>query len=669
MQVFYDPDQLPEFKKAVLTIGSFDGVHAGHQKILQQVRELAAEIGGESVVITFHPHPRLLLYPKEKTVQLLSTTEEKVRLIEQYGIDKLVVVPFTMDFAGQEPEQYIRDFLVGKFHPHTIVIGYDHRFGKKRKGDIHYLRKNATRYGYRVVEIPPQLVEDVAVSSTKIRQAIKLGKIQRATKLLNHYYNLIGQVVSGRKIGGKKLGYPTANLQIANPFKLIPPNGIYAVFVRHRGQLYRGMLYIGTRPTVDQSGERSIEVHIFDFQRSIYGDKLEIFFVAYLRGDARFDSLEELKAALDQDKENSLKVLHRANLPKGKPSPATVPRVVVALLNYNNLPLLKQFIPILLKTRYDHFEVVVIDNGSSDESVSWLQSNFPQIRIVALPQNLGYADGYNKGLCGIDADYYVLLNTDVEVTPFWISSVIEQMEKDRAVVAAQPKIRSYRQREYFEHAGACGGWIDRFGFPFCAGRILDTVEKDEGQYDALQEVFWASGAALFLRSRRFWEIGGFDGSFFAHMEEIDLCWRYKRAGFKVMVVPESVVYHIGGSTLPYNSVRKVYLNFRNNLFLLYKNLPSGKQFKTLFARLLLDGIAGMHFLFNGKPRLTLAIIRAHFHFYRALSSLAKRKKDEDERLQRISISPDFNDKGLYRKSVIWQYFGKGKKRFSELTGL
>ncbi len=669
MEVFYDPDQLPRFKKAVITIGSFDGVHAGHQKILSQVRSIAEEIGGESIVITFHPHPRLLLYPKEREVQLLSTTEEKVKLISQYGIDKLVVVPFTKEFAQQSPDQYIRDFLVEKFHPHTMVIGYDHRFGNKRRGDIHYLRKNALKYGYRVVEIPPQLVSDVAVSSTKIRQAIQLGNIRRATNLLNHYYNLIGQVVSGRKIGGKKLGYPTANLKVANAFKLIPPNGIYAVFVRHRAQLYRGMMYIGTRPTIDQSGQRSIEVHIFDFQREIYGDKLEIFFVQYLRGDARFNDLEELKTALDQDKENSLKVLREADLPKGKTNRAGQPKVVIALLNYNTRHLLEQFIPHLLKTRYDNFELLLIDNGSSDNSVSWVREHYPQIRVICLPKNLGYAEGYNTGLCGIDADYYVLLNTDVEVTPFWVSSVIERMEKEREIVAAQPKIRSYKNRDQFEHAGACGGWLDILGYPFCAGRIFDTTEKDEGQYDELQEVFWASGAALFLRSRRFWEIGGFDGSFFAHMEEIDLCWRYKRAGFKVLVVPEAVVYHLGGATLPYSSKRKVYLNFRNNLFLLYKNLPSGKRLKTLLMRLILDGLAGLHFFLRGKPQLTAAILRAHLHFYKALSELSKRKKDEDERLQRISISEKCNDTGLYRKSIVKQYFIKGKKHFSELPDL
>ncbi len=670
MQVFYDPDQLPGFRKAVITIGSFDGVHAGHQQILQQLRELAREIGGESIVITFHPHPRLVLYPHEQKVQLLSTTEEKVRLIEQYGIDNLVVVPFTLAFAKQSPEQYIREFLVGKFHPHTIVFGYDHRFGSQRRGDIHLLRKNAAQYGYRVVEIPPQLIEDVAVSSTKIRQAIQRGKIRKATKLLGHYYNLIGQVTPGRKIGGSKLGYPTANLHIVNNFKLIPPNGIYAVFVRHRGQLYKGMLYIGTRPTVDQSGTRSIEVHIFDFQRNIYGDKLEIFFVQYLRGDAKFDSLEELKNALHQDKRQALEVLEKSNLPKGSKTTPSAAKVVVALLNYNTRHLLQKFLPHLVKTRYDNFEILLIDNGSEDDSREWVQEHYPQVRIVALSENMGYAKGYNKGLCGVDADYYVLLNTDVEVTPFWLAPVIERMEKDREIAAAQPKIRSWHEREKFEYAGACGGWMDKLGYPFCAGRIFDTVEKDEGQYDELNEIFWASGAALFLRSRRFWELGGFDDSFFAHMEEIDLCWRYKRAGYKVITVPEAVVYHMGGGTLPYNNSKKMYLNFRNNLFLLYKNLIN-KRFSTIFARLILDGIAAFFFLAKMQFVAFPAILKAHFHFYGSLlsGSLSRRKTDEDERIRRSSIAPEPDTKGQYKKSILVQYFIKGKKRFSELTGL
>ena len=668
MQVFYDPDQLPRFRKAVITIGSFDGVHAGHQQILKQVRELAAETGGESVVITFHPHPRLVLYPHEQKVQLLSSTEEKVKLIEQYGIDNLVVVPFTLAFAKQNPEQYIRDFLVGKFHPHTIVFGYDHRFGNQRRGDIHLLRKNAARYGYRVVEIPPQLVDDVAVSSTKIRQAIQQGKIRKATRLLQHYYNLIGQVVPGQKVGGSKLGYPTANLRIANKFKLIPPKGIYAVFVRHRGQLYKGMLYIGTRPTVDQSGTQSIEVHIFNFGLNIYGDKLEVFFVQYLRGDAKFDSLEELKAALDQDKENALDVLQKAHLPKGceKQAP-TAAKVVVALLNHSTRHLLQKFLPPLLKTRYDNFEILLIDNGSTDDSLDWVREHYPQVRIVALPENMGYAKGYNKGLCGIDADYYVLLNTDVEVTPFWLAPVIERMEKEREIAAAQPKIRSWHEREKFEYAGACGGWIDQLGYPFCAGRIFATVEKDEGQYDELDEVFWASGAALFLRSRRFWELGGFDESFFAHMEEIDLCWRYQRAGYKVITVPEAVVYHVGGGTLPYTNAKKAYLNFRNNLSLLYKNLDN-KRLKTIFTRLLMDGIAGLYFLSKGELNMIPAIAKAHFHFYGMLlsGSLPKRKSEEDERIRRMSIATEDSSKKLYKKSIVAQYFLKGKKRFSEL---
>lgn len=308
MRIYRDLDRLPTFQNAVLTIGSFDGVHIGHQQIIQQIQQLAKEQDGVSVLITFHPHPRMVVAnASSQTVKLLSTLEEKAVLLEQYGVDVLVIVPFSREFAEQSPDAYIRDFLVRRFEPSVIAIGYDHRFGKNRVGDISYLRRFQTEYHFEVVEISRQDVDDSAVSSTKVRKAVAAGAVKHAAQLLGHPFGITGKVVEGLRIGNT-IGFPTANVEVLDPYKLIPPTGIYAVRVWHKAQRYNGMLYIGNRPTIDRDLAQTIEVNIFDFEEQIYGDVLQVEFVDYLRGDVKFNSLEALKHQLEQDRQHTLRV-------------------------------------------------------------------------------------------------------------------------------------------------------------------------------------------------------------------------------------------------------------------------------------------------------------------------------------------------------------------------
>ena len=310
MRIYRDLNRLPTFDNAVLTIGSFDGVHIGHQQIIRQINQLAEDHQGVSVLITFHPHPRMVVQQADQTVKLLTTLEEKAALLEQYGVDVLVIVPFSRQFAAQSPDAYIRDFLVQHFQPKIIAIGYDHRFGKNRAGDIGYLRRFQETYGFEVVEISRQDVDDMAVSSTKVRRAVAVGEMKRAAQLLGHPFGITGKVVQGLRIG-HTIGFPTANVEVLDPYKLIPPTGIYAVRVWHKKQRYNAMLYIGHRPTIDQDLAQTIEVNIFDFDQEIYGDVLQVEFVAYLRGDAKFDSLEALQEQLEKDRLDTLRVFQQ----------------------------------------------------------------------------------------------------------------------------------------------------------------------------------------------------------------------------------------------------------------------------------------------------------------------------------------------------------------------
>ena len=304
MKVYHSSDNLPAFKRAVVTIGTFDGVHIGHQQILGQLKQEAASIGGESVIITFHPHPRKVVASGQPDIQLINTIEEKIHLLEVNSIDHLVIVPFTPAFSQQTPEAYIEQFLVNKFHPHTVIIGYDHRFGQGRKGDYKLLEEYSARLGFTMKEISAKVINESAVSSTLIREALLKGDIATANTLLGYDFFFSGIVVEGNKLG-RTLGYPTANLHIGNPEKLVPGNGVYVVEVEAAGNRLNGMMNIGVRPTVDGT-RRMIEVNIFDFDRTIYGEQLTVYVKKYLRGEQRFNGLDALKEQLGKDRQNAV---------------------------------------------------------------------------------------------------------------------------------------------------------------------------------------------------------------------------------------------------------------------------------------------------------------------------------------------------------------------------
>lgn len=308
MRVFKGLDNLPQFKNAVLTIGTYDGVHAGHQVIIQKINELAKRTGGESIVLTFDPHPRIVLNKDKKNLKLISTIDEKVELLESFGLDNLVITPFSKDFASIEAESYVKDVLVKYFQPAVIVIGYDHKFGQGRKGDIHLLRELGPKYNFEVEEISAQTIDEISVSSTKVRNALLEHNIQEANTLLAHSFLIQGKVVHGDKIG-RTLGFPTANIAIDDPYKLIPPVGVYAVWVDVGGKRYGGALNIGHRPTVTEEGELRVEVFILDFNEDIYGQDIRVVFVDFIRTDLKFESIELLKQQMHQDIEDIRSVL------------------------------------------------------------------------------------------------------------------------------------------------------------------------------------------------------------------------------------------------------------------------------------------------------------------------------------------------------------------------
>ncbi|MFT5916346.1 MAG: riboflavin kinase/FMN adenylyltransferase [Flammeovirgaceae bacterium] len=307
MQIHYGLENFQKLERAIVTSGTFDGVHIGHQKILKRLTQVAEIENGESVVLTFWPHPRLVLFPEQTDLKLLSDLDEKAVLLEKFGIDHLVVIKFDKEFSKTTSQEFIHDILVDKIGTHRLVIGYDHKFGRNREGGFDYLKENSAQFGFEVEEIPRQDIDDVGVSSTKVRKALLKGEVETANSYLNSEYMLTGTVVKGKQIG-RTIGYPTANVAVSNPNKLIPENGIYAIRAEVRGKLHNGMLYIGTRPTLGDKLEQSIEANLFDFSADIYDEKIRIFFLKTLRGDQKFDGLESLKKQLDLDKEMALKV-------------------------------------------------------------------------------------------------------------------------------------------------------------------------------------------------------------------------------------------------------------------------------------------------------------------------------------------------------------------------
>lgn len=336
-------------------------------------------------------------------------------------------------------------------------------------------------------------------------------------------------------------------------------------------------------------------------------------------------------------------------------------RAAIVILNWNGKEFLKRYIPFVIKYNSPDTEIIVADNASTDDSVSFLERTFPAVRIIKNSVNGGFAEGYNTALKQINADYYILLNSDVEVTENWVAPVLALLDKNPDAGAVQPKIKSYTSPSFFEYAGAAGGFIDRYGYPFCRGRMFDSIEKDEGQYNKESEIFWATGACLFIRSSVFHEMGGFDVDLFSHQEEIDLCWRMKLCGYKVLYCPNSEVLHYGGGMLPKSSPFKTYLNFRNNLVVLCKNHDRNGLIIKLFLRMVLDGLAAIRFLLMGQGKDFLVIIKAHFHFYGSIGKTLKKRKAVQAMVKKRNISC------IYRKSIVRKYFIERKKLFSQLN--
>ena len=337
-------------------------------------------------------------------------------------------------------------------------------------------------------------------------------------------------------------------------------------------------------------------------------------------------------------------------------------KISVVILNWNGVGMLQKFLPKVVEYSVNQgVEICVADNASTDESVSYLQANFPNVRLIVLDKNYGFAEGYNRALEQVKAEYVVLLNSDVEVSLHWLEPLVEYMDAHPEVAACQPKIRSERNKEYFEYAGAAGGYLDKYGYPFCRGRIFDVVEKDEGQYDTVSSVFWATGAALFIRLKDYQEAGGLDGRFFAHMEEIDLCWRLRSRGRGIACIPQSVVYHVGAATLKKENPRKTFLNFRNNLLMLYKNLPEKELKHVMFVREVLDCVAALVFLLKGEKEAAKAVLQARKEFGRI------RPEYESSRTENLanSVTDAIPEKVSY--SILWKFHVCGKKVFSAFT--
>ena len=654
MNVHMDLDTLPDFSRSIVTIGSFDGIHHGHRQILVKLRKLSVSYNCPSIVITFHPHPRQVLFG-DKSFKLLSSLREKIQELELHHVDHLVVIPFSKEFSNQTPESYIENFLIKKFKPKCIVIGFDHRFGNDREGNINLLRKYSKKHNFDVVEIEKQTVENIKVSSTKIRNAIRQGNISFANQLLGHPYRILGTVIKGNGIG-KTLGFPTANLDIESMPKLLPPIGIYAVQILVRGTKFKGMLYIGPRPTISDDGPLAVEVNIFDFNQDIYGEVIAVDLIEYIRADMKFSGLEELKDRLKQDEITAIQRLQNLG---------SKPLVAIVILNYNGIDFLKKFLDQVTNSPYENLRVFVADNGSTDKSCRFIEQH-PKATLIDLKKNYGFAQGYNECLEKIDAEYYVLLNSDVEVQGDWINPIIDKMEDDPTIAVCQPTIRSFKEQEKFEYAGAAGGLIDKFGYPFCRGRIFDSIEDDCGQYENDQEIFWASGAAFFIKARLFHEIGGFDGDYFAHFEEIDLCWRLKTAGYRIWTCSGPKVFHVGGGTLAYTRPLKTFLNFRNSLITIYKNEKRLKLVWIIPLRLVLDGLAALLFLSQGKWKNITAIIRAHWSFFGSYLTWKKKRREIQSRIKRMSIGPVNMKTGVYPGFLAWQYYSRGKRTYADL---
>lgn len=338
------------------------------------------------------------------------------------------------------------------------------------------------------------------------------------------------------------------------------------------------------------------------------------------------------------------------------------PKVSVIILNWNTRHFLEKFLPTAIRTNYKNLEIIVADNGSTDGSVDFVRENFKEVKLITFDRNYGFCGGYNKAIELVEADYIVLLNSDIEVTSDWINPIINFMEENKDVFACQPKLLSYFERNKFEYAGACGGFIDKFGYPFCRGRIFNFCEEDMGQYDDIKQVFWATGACMVVRKKLLDEVGLLDDDFFAHMEEIDLCWRANLHGYRIFCIPQSVVYHVGGGTLPKANPQKTFLNYRNSLIMLEKNLPLIDMLLVIPVRVFFDIISAIIYLIKGNLGDFIAVFKAHIDFWFKQPKWIKKRIENQKHIKRKKI----NTKLIFGKSIVIEHFIFGKKRFSEL---
>ncbi len=657
MIVCRDLNDLPSFAGSAITIGSFDGVHQGHRMLLDKVSQIAKAHDYVSIAVTFAPHPRQVLQQKDNNLQLLNTIEEKLELMAQCDIDYVVIAPFTKAFSQITPEAYIEEFLIEKFNPSHIVIGYDHKFGKKRAGDINLLKSYAARGHFDITEIPAYMIDDITISSTKIRKALLNGEIDISNQFLQAPYPISGEVIGGDRIG-RQMGFPTANIDVKDPVKLIPTNGVYAAEVKLGERRLRGMLYIGHRPTIDGTLKQVIEVNIFDFDEEIYGETIRVYLHAYIRDDEKFADLTALKSQIAQDEAKIREIFSIIDENQQ-------PEVAIAILNYNGVEYLESFLPLMGDSYSGNAKIYVIDNRSTDESISYLQEWHPEVEIIALDQNYGFAGGYNEGLKQIDAAYVAVVNSDLQVTDKWLDPIITRLKANPDIACVQPKVRSLENKEAFEYAGAAGGLIDVFSYPLCRGRIFNSVEADDHQYDEATDIFWASGAAMVIRTALMKSIGGFDADYFAHQEEIDLCWRLKNAGYRIAYEPLSVVYHLGGGTLSYDHPRKIYLNFRNNLVTIMKNEATATLLWKVPIRVILDIVAMCKFLLTGQLSAATSVAKALFYVISHLGSILKKRRRVKSVVAAHKIG-DATQAGKLNKSIIWSYYVLGKKTFQSL---
>jgi riboflavin kinase/FMN adenylyltransferase len=656
LQIHRGLEQLPKFRNAVLTIGSYDGVHHGHRMIIKRLIEVAKKVDGDSIIITFDPHPRKVVFPNDDSLRLLTTTEEKIALLEKTGLDHLVIIPFTIAFSQINPYEYVDKFLITKCQVKHLIIGYDHKFGLSRRGDINLLRLYEEKDAFSVEEISKQDIDNLHVSSSQIRNYILDGDLEKANRLLVSPFRLSGKVEKGHQLAGP-MGYPTANITIQDRDKILPAYGSYAAEVECEGITYQGMMYIGRSATLKNDSKIIVETNLFaKLEHSLYDKEIIIQPLSFIRKDEKFTSKEELIFNIKGDKIACLQYFGQR---------AQNCLVTTAILNYNGSRFLKQFLPFHLNSSFESQELLVIDNASTDNSTEILKSEFSDVQINHIEKNLGFAGGYNEGLTNVYTKYIAIVNSDIEVSKNWLEPLVEALEADPELVAVQPKILSFAHKSKFEYAGAAGGMLDKLGYPYCRGRIMSTIEEDKKQYNNDLSVDWTSGAAMLVRSEVFKEIGGFDTAFFAHMEEIDLCWRLRKAGLKLACIPASEVYHVGGGTLNYQSSRKAFLNMRNNYHMILKNMPLAQLLYKIPIRLILDLLFVIKTLLSGQVGVALSSGRGIFSGLMNVFTIKKEKRIDQFYRNRYGRAE--NNPNGYRLGILpLVYYFMNKKKFHQL---